>query len=398
MKARIAGIADLARHRATPWLLAAALGLTAVALAVRAQAQGSAPPAKDGATAAATAAKPALSVQATTPQTTSLTVQLAANGSIAAWQEASVGSEVNGWRLAEVRVNVGDRVQRGQVLATFATEMAQAEVAQSKAAVAEAEATLAEAAANAQRARDLQASGALSAERINALLTAERTAQARLEAQRATARMMQIRLAQAQVLAPDSGVISARNATVGAVVPAGQELFRLIRGGRLEWRAEVAASELGRVQPGQTVQVLPAGGAAIPGRVRMVAPTVDAATRNGLVFVDLPQPGAAKAGMFARGDFAVGSGQGLTLPQSAVLLRDGFSVVFLIERDNRVRQAKVVTGRRVGDRVEIVSGLAVDARVVASGAGFLADGDLVRVVGNGAAAPAAAAPKPAAKG
>jgi multidrug efflux pump subunit AcrA (membrane-fusion protein) len=130
----------------------------------------------------------------------------------------------------------------------------------------------------------------------------------------------------------------------------------------------------------------------------MVAPTVDAATRNGLVFVDLPQPGAAKAGMFARGDFAVGSGQGLTLPQSAVLLRDGFSVVFLIERDNRVRQAKVVTGRRVGDRVEIVSGLAVDARVVASGAGFLADGDLVRVVGNGAAAPAAAAPKPAAKG
>jgi RND family efflux transporter MFP subunit len=394
-------LAALMRHRATPWILATTLGSTSIVLAVQAQAQGSAPPpGKDGATAAA-AAKPALSVQAVSPQSTPLTLNLAANGSVAAWQEASVGSETNGWRLAEVRVNVGERVQRGQVLATFANEMAQAELAQSKAAVAEAEATLADAAANAQRARDLQASGALSAERINALLTAERTAQARLEAQRAQLRVMQIRLTQTQLLAPDSGVISARNATVGAVVPAGQELFRLIRGGRLEWRAEVAATELGRVQPGQAVTVTPAGGTPVAGRVRMVAPTVDAATRNGLVYVDLPQPGAAKAGMFARGEFAVGQGQGLTLPQAAVVLRDGFSYVFTIERDNRVRQAKVTTGRRVGERIEIVSGLAADARVVASGVGFLADGDLVRVVsgsaGNGAAASPSVAAKPVAK-
>ena len=122
--------------------------------------------------------------------------------------------------------------------------MAQAELAQSKAAMAETEATLAEAAANAQRARELQASGALSAQQINQYLTAERTAQARLEAQRALFKTQQLRLAQTQVLAPDNGVISARNATVGAVVPAGMELFRLIRQGRLEWRAEVVANEL----------------------------------------------------------------------------------------------------------------------------------------------------------
>ena len=326
------------------------------------------------------AAKPSLTVTVTQPQRTSLAMAVSANGNIAAWQEAIVGAESNGWRLAEVRVNVGDVVRSGQVLATFVADMAQADLAQSKAAVAEAEATLADAVANAQRARDLQLSGALSAQQINQYFTAERTAQARLDALRAAARMQQLRLAQTQVLAPDSGVISARSATVGAVVPAGQELFRLIRQSRLEWRAEVAAAELAQLAPGMPVRVTTAGGITVPGRVRMLAPTVNAATRNGLVYVDLPRPGPARAGMFAHGAFEIGSSAALTLPQTAVLLRDGFSYVFKLGKDNKVAQAKVSVGRRVGDRIEITAGLDPAARVVASGAGFLGDGDTVRVV------------------
>ena len=326
------------------------------------------------------AAKAALTVTVTSAQRSNLSTGLTANGSIAAWQEAIVGAESNGLRLAEVRVNVGDVVRRGQVLATFVPDLAQAELAQSRAAVAEAEATLADASANAQRARDLQASGALSAQQINQLLTAERTAMARLEAVRAAARTQQLRLAQTQVLAPDGGVISARNATVGAVVQSGTELFRLIRQGRLEWRAEVVAGELAQIKPGQAVRVSAGSGAPVAGRVRIVAPTVDAATRNGIVYVDLPQPGAMKAGMFARGDFETGSSSGLTLPQSAVLLRDGFSYVFTLGADSKVAQAKVSVGRRVGERIEITSGLDPATRVVASGGGFLADGDTVRVV------------------
>ena len=326
------------------------------------------------------AAKAALTVTVTSAQRSNLSTGLTANGSIAAWQEAIVGAESNGLRLAEVRVNVGDVVRRGQVLATFVPDLAQAELAQSRAAVAEAEATLADASANAQRARDLQASGALSAQQINQLLTAERTAMARLEAVRAAARTQQLRLAQTQVLAPDGGVISARSATVGAVVQSGTELFRLIRQGRLEWRAEVVAGELAQIKPGQAVRVSAGSSAPVAGRVRIVAPTVDAATRNGIVYVDLPQPGAMKAGMFARGDFETGSSSGLTLPQSAVLLRDGFSYVFTLGADSKVAQAKVSVGRRVGERIEITSGLDPATRVVASGGGFLADGDTVRVV------------------
>ena len=363
--------------------LAAVAALGTVALQARADD-------KPAAAAANAPAKAALSVTLVQPQPAALATTIAANGNIAAWQEASVGAEANGWRLAEVRVNVGDRVRKGQVLATFAAEMARADLAQSQAAVAEAEAALAEAAANAQRARDLQTTGALSAQQINQMLTMERTAQARLEALRAGVKVQQIRLAQTQVLAPDDGVISARTATVGAVVPAGQELFRLIRQGRLEWRAEVAASDLVAVQPGQAVKVTPAGGKPIDGKVRMVAPTVDAATRNGLVFVDLPAAAGvagAKAGMFARGEFALGQSTALTLPQTAVVLRDGFAYVFRVGADNKALQTKVSVGRRQGDRIEITAGLAADVRVVAQGAPFLADGDTVRVVPAAPAAP-----------
>jgi len=336
--------------------------------------------------------KAALTVTVTQPQPAKLPLKISANGNIAAWQEASVGTEANGLRLAEVRANVGDVVKRGQVLAVFAADTVQADVAQAKASVAEAEATLAEAAANAQRARDLQPAGALSGQQINQYLTAERTAQARLEASRAAARVQQLRLAQTQVVAPDNGVISARSATVGAVLPAGQELFRLIRQGRLEWRAEVPSGELSRVKPGMPANVAANSGAApVAGKVRMVAPTVDAQTRNGIVYVDLGATTEVKAGMYARGEFDAGTSDALTLPQGAVVLRDGFSYVLRVGPDSKVTQVKVGVGRRVGERIEITSGLDAAAKVVAAGGGFLSDGDVVKVVDAPAAAKPAAA-------
>ena len=339
------------------------------------------------------ATKPALTVTTTLAQRVSLPVKLAANGNIAAWQEASVGTESGGLRLTEVRVNVGDRVHKGQVLATFASETLGAEATQARAGLGEAEANAANAVADAERARSLQATGALSASQINQYLTAEKTARARVEAARALYQAQNVRLGQTQVRAPDSGIISARLATVGAVVGSGAELFRLIRQGRLEWRAEVTATELGRITTGTTALVTAASGARLAGRVRTIGPTVDAQTRAALVYVDLtPLPGAAsgsaRAGMFARGEFDLGTVPALTVPQPAIVVRDGFSYVYRVNPDNRVAQLKVQTGRFESGRVEITSGLPADARLVASGAGFLNDGDLVRV--------ADAPPRPAA--
>ncbi|MEX8493918.1 efflux RND transporter periplasmic adaptor subunit [Sphaerotilus sp.] len=355
------------------------LGLLASALAWRVQAA-EAP--------ASAATKAALTVSVTAPQTGNLPQSLAANGSVAAWQDVVIGAETQGLRLVEVNVQLGDRVKKGQLLARLQAETLAADLAGTRAGLAEAEATLAEAQANAERARALQSSGALSTQQIQQYTTGEATARARLQSIKARLAADTLRLNQTSIKAPDDGIISARMATMGAIAQPGQELFRLIRQGRLEWRAEVPAADLHRLQPGMAVKVVPAGGGAIDAKVRMLAPTVDATTRNGLVYVDLPAGSAARAGMFARGEFVIGQSTALTLPQTAVLLRDGYSYVFRLGKDNRVLQTKVQVGRRLGDRIEVTGGLEAAAQVVAQGGGFLADGDLVQVV----AAPAGAKP------
>lgn len=324
-------------------------------------------------------ARPALAVTTVAPQRSPVTLRLPANGNVAAWQEASVGAEANGLRLSDVRVNVGDVVKAGQVLATFATETVEADLAQARASLAEAQAAAAEAQANAERARTLSTTGALSAQQIQQYATAAQTGQARVQAAQALLRVQQLRLAQTQVKAPDSGVISARIATVGGVVGAGTELFRLVRRGRLEWRAEVASSELPRIQPGMKTEVTAASGAKVTGTVRSIAPTVDPQTRNALVYVDLPANPDVRAGMFARGDFLLGAHDALTVPQSAIVVRDGFSAVFELIDGGRVALRRVQTGQRTGDRVEVLEGLKPGATLVERGGAFLNDGDLVRV-------------------
>ncbi|MGX4643690.1 efflux RND transporter periplasmic adaptor subunit [Massilia sp. SYSU DXS3249] len=329
-------------------------------------------------------ATPALTVTTAKPAASSLPLRLGANGNVAAWQEAVIGSESAGLRLTEVRVNVGDVVKKGEVLAVFSADTVSADVEQARAALQEAQANAAEASANAKRGQALKSSGALSEQQVTQYVTAERTALARVAAAKATLAQQNLRLKYTQVVAPDSGIISARSATVGAVVGVGTELFRLIRQGRLEWRAEVTANDLGRIKPGTRVTVKAANGSEVAGKVRMVAPTIDAQTRTALVYVDLPPALSAnaplKAGMFAGGEFELGSSEAMTVPQQAIAVRDGFSYVFRLNPDSRVSQLKVTTGRRLGERIEVVGGLAPDAQIVVSGAGFLNDGDLVRNV------------------
>lgn len=387
----------------TGWFPAAlaATGLTVLCFGLVACSEGTAAhPGEKGrpesapssAPAAASAARSALTVTTTRPQESSWSRILRVSGNIAPWQEASVGAEVGGVRILQVTVNVGAPVKRGQVLARLQDQTVAADLAGAKAAVAEALANAAEARANAERARQLRDQGFVSEQNVTQTAAAEQAARARLDAQRARLQTEQLRMAQTQVVAPDDGVISARQATVGAVVQPGQELFRLIRGGRLEWRAEVSAADLSRVGTGQPVRVTLADGSTVSGLVRTVAPTVDAATRNGLVYVDLRSGGSARSGMFASGEIRVGSASALSLPQSAVLLRDGFSYVFRVMPAGRVSQVKVGVGSRQGDRVEVLSGLTLQDAVVASGVGFLSDGDVVTVVGTAPAPSPASSP------
>lgn len=332
------------------------------------------------------APKPALSVAAVQARSESWPQTLAANGSLAAWREVQVGTEASGQRIEQVPVDIGQRVKKGQLLAQLAAASLSAELAASKASLLEAQASAQDAAATAARLKSLAGSDAVSAQQVEQAQAADAAARARVAALQARVKADELRLSHTRVVAPVDGVVATKEAVEGALPQPGQTLFTLIRDGRLEWRAEVPGADLGRLAVGQKVRITPAGGQALDGRVRLVAPTVDPANRMGRVLVDLPAHGTARAGMFARGEFVLGEAPVLTLPQSALLLRDGFAYVFRIE-GSKVRQAKVETGRRQGDRVEVKAGLQAGEPVVTQGVGFLADGDTVRVV----AAPAGAA-------
>ena len=329
-------------------------------------------------------AKPALTVTTVMPRMETWPQRLQANGSVAPWQEAIIGAEIGGLKLSEVLVNVGDVVTHGQVLARFSDDTVKNDLATQEAAVKEAEANLAQAKLNIERARALEPTGSISRQDIVGYETQAATTQARLASAKAQLAAQQLRLGYTRVVASDDGTISSRTATVGSVAGPGMELFRLIRKNRLEWRGEMRADDLALVKPGQVVDFTRADGTTFQGKVRQVGPTVDPTTRLGLVYVDLPEASRLKPGMFVTGLVVLGSAQALVVPQDAIVVRDGFHYAFRLAPGDRVNKVKLTLGRRHGDRIELVHGLKPDDRVVATGASFLNEGDLVRIVDSAA--------------
>ena len=328
---------------------------------------------------AAPKVSPALTVQLAAPARVTHERTLAAEGEVAARELAAVNAQVAGVSLVQLKADVGDRVQAGQVLARFDAAPLQQEVAQAQAAVNRAEAALAQAKRNAARARKLVKDSAFSVNDAEQLFTAERDAQAALDGAQAALRLAQLRLGYAQVRAPAAGIITARPAELGMTAAVGLPLFTVQVNGALEWRARVAPDAAASLRSG-TVARLAAGGAAVSGRVRKLAPTADSATRLVTVFVDVPQEAPLRAGMFVRGAFALGEEAVLTVPVSAVVREDGYDLLVLVDGDHRAARRTVSLGERLGERVVVREGLAADARFVLRGGSFLQDGDVVRVV------------------
>lgn len=291
-----------------------------------------------------------------------------ATGSVAAWQEAVIGSEISGQRLVAVKANVGDSVKKGQVLASFNTDTLRAEYAELKA-------NWTTAAANRKRALKLKGSGAMSEQLIDDYLNQEAVAEARLEAKA-------LQLKYADVVAPDDGVINARTATLGIVGSPGDELFRLIRQNRLEWRGELTAEKAARVARGQPVALMLPDGKQAEGAIRQVAPSFNPETRLTTIFVDIAAGSSAKAGMYAQGQIRLGQQTTLSVPAKSVVVHDGRSYVFRIQphaSGATVSQQAVQVGQTRGGKTQILSGLDKGARIVAQGAGFLSDGDRVQL-------------------
>jgi len=263
--------------------------------------------------------RPALTVRTASLQAGQWSRTLSANGSILPWQEAIISAQMQGVRLAAVKVSIGDYVKQGDVLVTLDNF-------------------------------------------------------ARIGSDPAAA--------QGRIVAPYDGVISAASANEGSMSQPGVELFRLIRNGRLEWRAELTADELMLLRRGMPVEITVGEGRVLKGAVRAISPSVDAKTRYGYALVSLPDSNGIIAGVYANGTFDISGGKRTlsSLPQSAVMRRGSVAYVLVVDADNRVHERTVKLGQRSGDRIEIKQGLKADEKVVGTGGPFLSEGDFVQVV------------------
>ena len=305
---------------------------------------------------------------------------IAVSGPVAAREEMQLGVEVSGLRVIGLYVEVGESVHRGQVLLDLDARTLNVELAQARAALAEAQAGATLARANLQRAEPLLRDRYISAGSVDALRAARAQADARVATTRAALDAAQLHRDFAELRAPHDGVISKRLVQPGQVVAAGTELLGLIRDGRLEWRAELADAELTAVSVGDAVEITAPGGSKVEAKVRALSPGVDAATRTGTVYADIQDPAGLRVGAFVPAQILVGSGQALTVPVSALVQRDGNPYLFTVDAKNMAHRLRVHTGMTHDGQVEILEGLQAGTQVIDQGAGFVGDGDAVRVV------------------
>ncbi|CCF20257.1 HlyD family secretion protein [Pseudorhizobium banfieldiae] len=361
-------------------------------------------------------AQPAATPEATLPSIIvtealerQLTDRVMATGTIRAVQEVYVQPLVDGLSIRTLEADVGDEVEAEQVLATLNEDTlilqksqleankakAEAGLAQYRAQVVEAQANLDDAVRQRDRATRLGKTGTSSVAEVERATAAAEVAEARLQAAQQAISVgeadikvvesqiadIDLKLARTAVKTPVAGIVSARNAKVGAIASgAGEPLFTVIRDGALELVAELTETDIHRIKPGQRAVITIAGGSSeIEGEVRLVSPTVDPVSRLGNVRIDIDEKSGARAGMYGNAEIIIDEKTALALPLSAVTTaRDG-SYARKVE-DGVVKQVEVAIGIQDGGFVEVTSGLAAGDMVVEKAGAFVRDGDRIKPV------------------
>lgn len=356
---------------------------------------------------AASAAVPAITVSPVAMQL--LRDEVLVSGLVGPLEDVQVQPLIEGQPIESLQADVGDEVVAGQILATLSSttlilqkSQYAASIAAARATIAQAEAQLVEARAAADEAQrvngrtaKLMAQGASSraaADQTNAsAITA--TARVTVAVQSLEAARAQLTLAEAQlanvelqltrtaVVAPVSGEIVERNALVGGIASAaGPAMFKLIRDGALELRADVAEADLMRLKPKQSASMSAvAMQGKMTGSIRLVEPTIDPISRLGSVRIALDQPDQVRSGMFMQATVLVVERNTIAVPVTAIGAdKDGATVMRV--RDGVVERIAVTTGIRDGGLVEITSGVSPGDLIVTKAAAFVRDGDHINPV------------------
>ena len=343
-----------------------------------------------------------------TAEITQVVNRVAVSGTLVPRSEILIYPQVSGYDIQSIAVDVGDTVRAGDVLAelnsaTLGAQLAQATaeyvgseaaVRQASSQIISAQASFLQAEAALERSKQLQQQGTVSTSALDEAIAAEQTArsavaiatdgqavaQAQLQQAAAVRDVAQLTLDQATIKAPADGLISARNGQVGAIAaPGGEPIFKMISGGIIEIAVEVIETELGQVEVGDQVTLNIAGIGAAEGVVRLIAPTVDPATRLGIVRIETAANLRLRTGLFASGWIVTDMHDAVTVPATAVLAQDDGTFV-LVVAEGVIEKRTVTAGLIWEDRREILTGLRAGEVVVARAGAFFADGDLITPV------------------
>lgn len=314
---------------------------------------------------AAPAASQARAVSVGQVETRSLGGGIEASGLLIAREEAAVGSELTGYRVARIFADEGDWVRAGQPLVQLDATLLKAQVDQQAAVAAQAQ-------AEAARVAGLDGQGVLSQEQIESRRYTAR-------AQAAALAELKTRQSRMTIVAPVSGRVIERGVKPGEIAGGGTTpWFRIVRDGLVELEADVNEQDLAGLAVGQPASVTLPGGQQVSGAVRLISPRVNADNRLGKVRIRLPVRDDLRAGGFGKATFGAAGAPVTAVPETAIRYdASGLSVV-TVDAQNRAKQVSIKAGRRGGGWVELVQGPPAGARVVVGSAAFIGDGDVIK--------------------
>lgn len=339
----------------------------------------------------------------------SLKDAVTATGTIRAVDEILVQPQLEGLAIDKINVDIGDTVKAGDILLELSKDSlllqksqfeanrakALAGIAQYEAQVLEATANFNDAEQQKNRAEKLSRSGTGSVAQVERATAAFEIANARLAAAKQAVTVAQsdlkvidaqladvdLRLSRTDVKAPVSGVISQRNAKIGAIASANANpLFTMIKDAELELVADISETDVQKVKVGMGAKVSLAGSRdTIDATVRIVAPTVNTSTRLAAVHLTIEPDSPARAGMFGTAIITVKETEALSLPLSAVTEQRGSAHTRLVD-NGVIKQVEIKTGIKDQGFVEIIEGLNAGDHVVEKAGAFVRDGDRIRPV------------------
>lgn len=325
--------------------------------------------------------KAVLNVNVVKPENEEIDKKIKVSGNVIAWQESVIGAELTGLRIENIFVDVGQSVKKGQVIATLNDKSVQADYNQASAGVKEAKATYLSAKSDADKARKLEKTEALSAQKMTEYYTTEATTQAKYESALANLDIYKIKLEQTKIKAPENGIVSSRSVSLGTLSTQ-TEMFKIIATDKVQWKPTMVSNQLLDIKKGQSVEIKTSKGSFVKSNITQISPSIDLTTKQGFAIVDIfekENKGSLIPGMFVEGTISTGKNPAMLIPSSSIILRDGFYYVFSVKDNIAIRQ-QVETGTVLGDKTEITKGIDINDEIVITGSNFLNNNDKVKVI------------------